>query len=52
MPSDGVARSRSRLKAAAAERYGEGGYWIDGERRRIPEHWHAHARPQGGFFGR
>ena len=24
-----------------------GGYWIDGERRRIPDHWHAHARPGG-----
>ena len=35
---------------AAAERYGEQGYWIDGERRRIPDHWHAHARPKGGFF--
>ena len=26
------------------------GFWIDGERRRIPDHWHAHARPAGGFF--
>jgi hypothetical protein len=39
-----------RLGAAAAARYGEDGYWIDGARRRIPDHWHAHARPQGGFF--
>ena len=26
------------------------GYWIDPKRRRIPDHWHAHARPAGGFF--
>jgi hypothetical protein len=39
-----------RLEEAATDRYGESGYWIDGQRRRIPDHWHAHARPQGGFF--
>ena len=38
------------LGSIAAERYGAEGYWIDGERRRIPDHWHAHARPAGGFF--
>jgi hypothetical protein len=40
----------ARLSAAAADRYGERGFWIDAERRRIPDHWHAHARPAGGFF--
>ena len=40
-----------RLEAVAAERYGEAGYWVDPQRRRIPDHWHAHARPQGGFVG-
>ena len=40
----------SRLERVAAERYGEGGFWVDPERRRIPDHWHAHARPAGGFF--
>ena len=39
----------SRLSKIASERYPEG-FWIDGERRRIPDHWHAHARPAGGFF--
>ena len=39
-----------RLGAVAGDRYGDDGYWIDGERRRIPDHWHAHARPAGGFF--
>jgi hypothetical protein len=38
------------LRRIAAERYGADGFWIDGERRRIPEHWHAHARPAGAFF--
>ena len=37
------------LELTAASRYPEG-HWIDGERRRIPEHWHAHARPKDGFF--
>jgi hypothetical protein len=38
------------LGRIAEERYGVDGYWIDPERRRIPDHWHAHARPAGGFF--
>jgi hypothetical protein len=40
-----------RLSSVAEARYGHEGFWIDGERRRIPDHWHAHARPAGGFFG-
>jgi hypothetical protein len=40
----------TRLERIASDRYGPDGYWIDPERRRIPEHWHAHARPAGGFF--
>jgi D-alanine-D-alanine ligase-like ATP-grasp enzyme len=40
------------LREHAAARYGTDGYWIDAVRRRIPDHWHAHARPRGGFFGR
>ena len=39
-----------RLEQVAAARYGKGGFWVDPERRRIPDHWHAHARPAGGFF--
>jgi hypothetical protein len=38
------------LERIASTRYGEDGYWVDPERRRIPDHWHAHARPAGGFF--
>jgi len=40
-----------RLEAVALDVYGEDGYWIDPIRRRIPDHWHAHARPVDGFFG-
>ena len=40
----------AQLERIAGERYGREGFWIDGERRRIPDHWHAHARPAGGFF--
>jgi hypothetical protein len=39
-----------QLERVAGARYGAEGYWIDPERRRIPDHWHAHARPAGGFF--
>jgi hypothetical protein len=28
-----------------------GAHWIDGNMRNIPNHFHAHARPEGGFFG-
>ncbi len=44
------ARLLRHLERVAAQRYGEDGYWVDGDRRRIPDHWHAHARPAGGFF--
>jgi hypothetical protein len=38
------------LGEVAAARYGVDGFYVDAERRRIPDHWHAHARPAGGFF--
>ena len=44
-------RLLDRLAQAAGARYGHEGFWIDEVRRRIPDHWHAHARPQGGFMG-
>ena len=40
----------AHLERFAGDRYGADGYYVDGERRRIPDHWHAHARPAGGFF--
>jgi hypothetical protein len=38
-----------RLAAIADEHLGE--HWVDGHMRNIPNHFHAHARPKGGFFG-
>jgi hypothetical protein len=26
-------------------------FYVDGVMRNIPDHWHCHARPAGGFFG-
>ena len=28
-----------------------GDHWLDGNMRNIPDHFHMHARPEGGFFG-
>lgn len=28
-----------------------GAHWVDANMRNIPHHFHAHARPEGGFFG-
>src|SRR5947208_16354172 len=51
LPSpDRERRMLTLLERIASERYGRDGYWVDGERRRIPDHWHAHARPAGAFF--
>jgi hypothetical protein len=37
------------LLRIATERLGA--HWVDGNMRNIPNHFHAHARPEGGFFG-
>ena len=51
LPESGVeVRLLGRLENVASRRYGSGRFWVDPERRRIPDHWHAHARPEGGFF--
>ncbi len=51
MPDPGSeGRLLAHLERVAASRYGEDGYYVDGRMRRIPDHWHAHARPAGGFF--
>jgi hypothetical protein len=39
----------AHLARVAGERLGA--HWVDGNMRNIPNHFHAHARPQGGFFG-
>lgn len=52
MPSDDVAdRLKSKLESVATEVYGEKGYWLDPMMRNIPDHFHCHVRPAGGFFG-
>jgi hypothetical protein len=40
----------AHLETIASARYGDDGFWLDPERRRIPDHWHVHARPSGEFF--
>jgi hypothetical protein len=40
----------ARLAEVATAELGD--HWIDGNMRNIPDHFHAHARPAGGFFGR
>jgi len=39
-----------RLDAVVRRHY-SGEYWVDDHMRTIPTHYHAHARPKGGFFG-
>ena len=40
----------ARLAEVAALQVGE--FYVDDVMRNIPDHFHAHARPRGGFFGR
>jgi hypothetical protein len=39
-----------RLAAVVAEHF-EFEHYVDDNMRNIPDHYHAHARPRGGFFG-
>ncbi len=48
-PEEHVAHMRARLAEVAAAQIGE--FYVDGHMRNIPDHYHAHARPKGGFFG-
>ena len=48
-PADHVDHMRARLGEIAAAQLGA--FWVDTHMRNIPDHWHAHARPRGGFFG-
>ena len=48
-PGEHVAHMRDRLAEVAAAQLGE--FYVDGHMRNIPDHYHAHARPKGGFFG-
>ena len=40
----------ARLSQVVVEHYGFE-HWLDDNMRSIPTHYHAHARPRGGFYG-
>jgi hypothetical protein len=48
-PADDVEHMRARLREVALAQIGK--HYVDDHMRNIPDHWHAHARPDGGFFG-
>lgn len=48
-PADAEHRMLEHLNAVAEASFGA--FWIDPDRRSIPDHWHVHARPRGGFMG-
>jgi hypothetical protein len=49
-PAAERAHMRQKLEEVAAAQVGA--HWIDDHMRNIPDHYHAHARPAGAFFGR
>jgi hypothetical protein len=49
-PDDVKAELHARLAAVVAEFF-EFEHYVDDNMRNIPDHYHAHARPRGGFFG-
>ena len=40
----------AKLKDVTLEHFGP--FYIDDNMRNIPDHYHAHGRPEGSFFGR
>jgi hypothetical protein len=49
-PAEVLARLHDRLAEVVSAHF-EFAHYVDDEMRRIPDHYHAHARPVGGFFG-
>ena len=49
-PPDHLAHMHAQLARIAAEALTVE-HWLDDNMRQIPDHYHAHARPRGGFFG-
>jgi hypothetical protein len=49
-PGEVKATLHARLQAVVEEHFGYEHY-VDDNLRSIPAHYHAHARPKGGFFG-
>lgn len=50
-PDDVRARLHDRLAEVVASAFVEFEHYVDDRMRQIPDHYHAHARPVGGFFG-
>jgi hypothetical protein len=50
-PPAGDLEHMHRQLAAVVDRHFEFQHYVDDNMRNIPDHYHAHARPQGGFFG-
>jgi len=48
-PAEHLAHMHARLRDIALDQFGE--FYIDDHMRNIPDHYHAHGRPKGGFFG-
>ena len=49
-PPDALSHMHEALARVAAEVLTVD-HWLDDNMRNIPDHYHAHARPEGGFFG-
>ena len=49
-PDDVKARLHAKLGVVVVTHF-EYEHYVDDNLRQIPEHYHAHARPRGGFFG-
>jgi len=48
-PDTHLSRMRDRLSEIAAAPFGD--FYVDDRMRNIPDHYHAHGRQTGGFFG-
>ena len=48
-PAEHRAHMMDRLRDVAVTEFGE--FYVDDHMRNIPDHYHAHGRPKGGFFG-
>lgn len=48
-PVEHLQHMHARLTEVATKQFGE--FYIDDHMRNIPDHYHAHGRPKGGFFG-
>ena len=48
-PTDQLAHMHEQLAEVAAATVGA--HYVDDNMRNIPDHYHAHGRPEGGFFG-